>query len=206
MSKNDDNNSNTNSNTGSPAAEDTAMSRRKFLGTAAFVGLSGAGLSVGLASCKKEDGKTSGQAHRDTPGQLSFEVAPGQLDEYYGLYSGGHSGEIRIIGEPSGREIKRIPVFNMDCLSGWGMTNESKKILGTKADGSPKYTVGDTHHVHGSYNDGTYDGKYFWTNDKINARLARIRGDLMETDRITELPNEDLRQLLAYDPSMSDEA
>ena len=178
-----------NRNTAHPAIDAEPMSRRKFLGTAAFVGLSGAGLSVGLASCNKEDARKPAGVHGEKPGQLSFEVPPGQLDEYYGMYSGGHSGEVRVIGEPSGREIKRIPVFNMDCLSGWGMTNESKKILGTKPDGSPKYTVGDTHHVHGSYSDGTYDGKYFWTNDKINARLARIRGDVMETDKITELPN-----------------
>ena len=105
------------------------------------------------------------------------------------MYSGGHSGEVRIIGEPSGREIMRIPVFNLDPMSGWGITNESKAILGTKPDGSLKYTTGDTHHVHGSYENGTYDGKYFWVNDKIHSRIARIRGDVMRTDKITELPN-----------------
>ena len=91
--------------------EDAAekLSRRKFLGTAAFLGLAGVGLSVELASCKKEGGVagTSGEK----PGQLSSEVAPGQLDAYYGIYSGGHSGEVRILGIPSSREIKRIPVF-----------------------------------------------------------------------------------------------
>lgn len=30
--------------------------------------------------------------------------------------------------------------------------------IGTKPDGSLKYITGDTHHVHGSYKDGTYDG------------------------------------------------
>jgi len=74
-------------------------------------------------------------------------------------------------------------------MSGWGITNESKKILGTKPDGSLKYTTGDTHHVHGSYKDGTYDGKYFWVNDKIHGRIGRVRGELMECDKITELPN-----------------
>lgn len=165
------------------------LSRRKFLGTAAFLGLTGAGLSVGLSSCKKEGGK-DGTASSGAAGQLSAEVPPGQLDSYYGLWSGGHSGEVRVIGVPSGREIKRVQVFNApDALTGWGITNESKKILGTKPDGSLKYTTGDTHHVHGSYKDGTYDGKYFWVNDKIHSRIARIRGDVFECDRITELPN-----------------
>ncbi len=173
------------------------VSRRKFLGIAAFTGLAGAGLSVGLASCGKGPEKApSGGAsqgadtsHSGKTGGLSYHVDPGQLDEYYSMYSGGHSGEVRIVGEPSGRVIMRIPVFNVDCMSGWGITNESKAILGTKPDGSPKYHTGDTHHVHGSYNDGTYDGKYFWVNDKMHSRLARIRGDVMVCDKITEIPN-----------------
>ena len=164
--------------------EQEKVSRRKFLGTAALLGLSGAGLATGLSSCK-DGGKTAGHGAAG-----SAEVLPGQLDAYYGMYSGGHSGEVRVLGMPTGREIKRIQVFNApDTMSGWGITNESKKIIGTRPDGNLKYTTGDTHHVHGSYKDGTYDGKYFWVNDKIHARIARIRGELMECDKITELPN-----------------
>ena len=164
--------------------ERESVSRRKFLGTAALLGLSGAGLATGLASCK-DGGKAAGHGAAG-----SAEVQPGQLDTYYGVWSGGHSGEVRVMGMPSGREIKRIQVFNApDPMSGWGITNESKKILGTRPDGSLKYNTGDTHHVHGSYKDGTYDGKYFWTNDKVHGRIARIRGELMECDKITELPN-----------------
>lgn len=174
-------------------------SRRKFLNTAALVGLAGTGLSVGLSSCKKAEevvtqpgagkaGEPSAKvASAVTYGE--FEVPPGQLDEYYTFSSGGHSGEARVYGCPSGRLIKRIPIFNLDCESGWGFTNESKAIIGTKMDGSPKYTTGDTHHVHGSYTDGTYDGKYLWTNDKIHSRLARIRLDYMVCDKIIDIPN-----------------
>ena len=162
--------------------------RRKFLNTAGIAGLAGVGL--GLAGCgKAEQAPAAGKAAAATGGHEKGAVAPGQLDEYYLISSGGHSGEARIYGIPSGRTIKRIPVFNIDPMSGWGITNESKKIIGTKPNGSLKYCTGDTHHVHGSYKDGTYDGKYFWINDKINNRLARIRGDYMETDKITELPN-----------------
>lgn len=169
-------------------------SRRKFLGAAAVVGLSGAGLSMGLSSCKKPEQTpasgtgASGKA-ASTVAHGEFEVPPGKLDDYYIFSSGGHSGEARIYGSPSGRTLKRIPVFNMDALVGWGVTNESKAILGTSPDGHPKYSTGDTHHVHGSYTDGTYDSKYLWTNDKLHSRLARIRMDTMECDKITELPN-----------------
>lgn len=168
--------------------------RRKFLNTAGIAGIAGAGVTLGLTGCNKADNASTavGQGAAKTAGASAHgkgEVAPGQLDDYYLISSGGHSGEARVFGVPSGRTLKRIPVFNIDPMSGWGITNESKKILGTKSDGSLKYCTGDTHHVHGSYTDGTYDGKYFWINDKINNRLARIRGDYLETDKITEIPN-----------------
>ena len=168
--------------------------RRKFLNTAAIAGLAGAGLSVGLSSCKQEAAPTAAAPATPAPAahaadELNLHPAPGQLDTYYGVWSGGHSGEVRVLGLPSGREIKRVPTFNIDCMSGWGITNESKKVIGTRADGQLKYKTGDTHHIHGSYTDGTYDGKYFWVNDKIHGRLARIKGDTFECDKITELPN-----------------
>ena len=171
--------------------------RRKFLNTAGIAGLAGAGISLGLAGCNKTEpaqpavsgAPVSPKPAAEGGARVKSEVAPGQLDDYYMLSSGGHSGEARIFGVPSGRLLKRIPVFNIDPMSGWGITNESKKILGTKPDGSLKYCTGDTHHVHGSYTDGTYDGKYFWINDKLNDRMARIRGDYLECDKITDIPN-----------------
>lgn len=165
--------------------------RRKFLGATAAVTL--AGMTVGLAGCKQdEQASTAGAVGSDgnravAPGE--FEIHPGKLDSYYMFSSAGHNGEMRIYGLPSGRTLKRIPIFNIDPMVGWGITNESRKVIGTNPDGSLKYMTGDTHHVHGSYKDGTYDGKYLWTNDKLNCRIARIRMDYMECDRITEIPN-----------------
>lgn len=164
--------------------------RRRFLGRSALLGLAGAGVSLGLAGCKDDAKANAGAPAAAAPAHTGgHEVAPGQLDEYYHFSSGGHSGEARIIGLPSGRELRRIPVFNIDPMVGWGITNESKAIMGTKADGSLKYTTGDTHHVHGSYKDGTYDGRWLFINDKMHSRVARIRMDTMEVDKITELPN-----------------
>ena len=172
--------------------DNPAPSRRNFLNTAAAAGLAG----VGLAACSEKPATTTASGAASTPplanpGEHASAVhlKPGELDTYYGLWSGGHTGDLRVLGLPSGRELTRIPVFTIDALVGWGITNESKAIMGTKPDGSLKYTVADTHHVHASYTDGNYDGRYAWINDKINSRIARIRLDYFVCDKITELPN-----------------
>ena len=178
---------------------DCDSERRKFLNTAAVAGLASAGVAVGLSACKQEAPPAAPKADGAKPaaapkpvaaaGAMGHEVKPGQLDEHYLFSSGGHAGDLRIMGLPSGREIMRIPVFGIDPMSGWGVTNESKKVIGTRADGSLKYTTGDTHHVHASYKDGTYDSRWLFVNDKIHGRLARVRMDLMVCDAITEIPN-----------------
>jgi nitrous-oxide reductase len=173
--------------------ETVGIGRRRFINTAAL-----AGLTAGVAACTdKPAGSAVPTAAPVAATKVGadggvdyskYEVHPGQLDEYYSFSSGGQAGDVRIYGLPSGRLFKSIPVFNIDCLVGWGITNESKKIIGTKPDGSLLYRTGDTHHIHPSYKDGTYDGKYMFVNDKIHGRLARIRMDTMETDKIVELP------------------
>ena len=174
------------------STETAGIGRRRFINTAAL-----AGLTVGVAACNDKPAAApaaSAPAPAPAPAAASGAAAsthlkPGELDTYYGLWSGGHTGDMRVLGLPSGRELHRIPCFVPDALVGWGVTNESKAVMGTKPDGHLKYTVADTHHTHASYKDGNYDGRYAWINDKINSRIARIRLDYFVCDKITQLPN-----------------
>ena len=181
----------------------TGLNRRQLLGstmalaagagTVAPRALLGAGAGLvagGIATQAAAQGEAGGQ---------NPHVGPGELDEYYVFVSGGHSGEVRVVGAPSMRELMRIPVFNRESATGWGQTNESRKILldgmtpesrEFMADKGGVYLNGDAHHPHPSFTDGTYDGRYFFINDKANTRVARVRLDVMKCDKIIQLPNQ----------------
>lgn len=156
------------------------LSRRGFLGASAVTGAVAAATALSGGVMTRESWAA---AVKDSANKIH--VAPGELDEYYGFWSGGHQGEVRVMGIPSMRELMRIPVFNVDSASGWGLTNESKHILGDSA----RFHNGDCHHPHISMTDGKYDGKYLFINDKANTRVARIRLDIMKCDKMVTIPN-----------------
>ena len=171
-------------NTPPASPESKGLSRRGFLGASAATGAAVAATALGSGVMSRE---AWAQAVSDAQKQAlaKIHVGPGELDTYYGFWSGGHQGEVRVLGMPSMREIMRIPVFNVDPATGHGLTNESREVLGE----SVKYLNGDCHHPHISMPDGKYDGKYLFINDKANTRVARIRLDIMKTDKITTIPN-----------------
>ncbi|MBP2296113.1 TAT-dependent nitrous-oxide reductase [Azospirillum rugosum] len=179
-------------------AERAGVNRRDLLGgTAKAAALAGIAGAVGGGAASNALFSAS-PAQAAGAGNQKYEVKPGDLDEYYVFHSGGHSGELRILGLPSMRELHRIPVFNRCSASGWGLTNESRKILTEGLSAETKaflesrggtWLNGDLHHPHMSFSDGTYDGRYIFVNDKANTRVARIRCDIMKVDKVIEIPN-----------------
>src|SRR5262245_9571329 len=113
-------------------------------------------------------------------------VAPGELDKYYGFLSGGQSGSVFVVGIPSGRLIREIPIFEPRAAYGYAMHGTDPRRVELEATGG---AWGDTHHPVLSETDGVPDGRYLWINDLANGRLARVRLDYFEADRIVKIPN-----------------
>lgn len=109
-------------------------------------------------------------------------VPYGELDEYYMLASGGHSGQLFVYGVPSMRKIRTVPVFTPDPATGYGYDDKTKEMLSG-------YTWGDFHHPAISETAGDYDGEFLFANDVGNNRVAAVDLSNFHTTDIMSLPN-----------------
>jgi nitrous-oxide reductase len=140
---------------------------------------------VATAGVMRGAGCASARSGRTSAAEAVY-VAPGKWDKYYAFLSGGQSGSVFVVGIPSCRLIREIPVFEPRAAYGYAV-NEADPRRKLLAETGALW--GDTHHPALSETQGVADGRYLWINDLANARLARIRLDLFETDRIVKIPN-----------------
>ncbi len=132
----------------------------------------------------------------DIVAALKTYVPTGRYDEYLMFASGGHSGQLIIVGLPSMRTLKIVGVFTPEPWQGygygvkesvWGNGDPNDPFNGVYINGK-KITWGDLHHPALSETKGEYDGQYVFVNDKANGRVAVIDLRDFETKQIVKNP------------------
>lgn len=120
-------------------------------------------------------------------------VPPGSHDEYVMFASGGHSGQVLVIGMPSMRILKTIAVFTPEPWQGYGYGADwGETVLeGGNPDIPPNVDLswGDTHHPAISETGGEYDGRYLYIQDRANGRMAFVDLKDFRTKQIVAVPN-----------------
>ncbi len=123
----------------------------------------------------------------DVTAALKTYMPSGRHDEYLMFASGGHSGQMLVIGMPSMRLLRVIAVFTPEPWQGWGY-GVGSDVLAEGDVAGHALTWGDTHHPALSETGGDYDGQFVFINDKANARVAVIDLRDFETKQIVKNP------------------
>ncbi|GAP62557.1 nitrous-oxide reductase [Ardenticatena maritima] len=144
---------------------------------------------VALSGDAQAIAEARGLSPDDVVAALKTYVPSGQPDEYVIFSSGGHSGQVLVIGVPSMRLLKVIGVFTPEPWQGWGYGAESTmKVLEEGRVNGRDVLWADTHHPALSETNGDYDGDWLFINDKANARVAVIDLRDFETKQIVKNP------------------
>ena len=160
------------------------MSRTSNRGLYLLGALVAAG-TLGTYACQGGGGGAVGAGDLASAAQAVY-VAPGSYDEFYAFMSGGFSGNLTVMGLPSGRLFKTVPVFSQFPENGWGYSEETKAMLETSHGFVP---WDDAHHPELSMTDGVPDGRWIFINGNNTPRVARIDLKTFETTEIIEIPN-----------------
>ncbi len=164
---------------------------------------------LAIASCQDNDspndsptssstaGSTDVQAIAEARGLTPADIVAavktytptGMHDEYIMFASGGHAGQVFVIGLPSMRMLKTIAVFTPEPWQGYGYgAKETMELLEAGQVLGQTVTWADTHHPALSETDGDYDGQFLFINDKAQARIAVIDLRDFETKQIVKNP------------------
>ncbi len=134
---------------------------------AASAGLGGGGSLQDLM-------KARNLTEADVSAALKTFTPTGRKDEYYIFASGGHGGNVIVIGVPSMRILKYIGVFTPEPWQGYGYGDQTNELLKQGSRNGKEITWGDMHHPALSETAGDYDGQFLFVNDKANPRVAVI--------------------------------
>jgi nitrous-oxide reductase len=150
-------------------------SASRWIGLALTLSLAACGGgSRGSGASVQELMKARNLSEADVVAALKTYTPSGRPDPFIMFASGGHSGQILVIGVPSMRILKYIGVFTPEPWQGYGFDEQSAALL---EDSSPKghlLTWGDSHHPALSETNADYDGQFLFIGDKANARVAVI--------------------------------
>lgn len=115
----------------------------------------------------------------------------GMLDEFIMISSGGHSGQILVIGVPSMKLYRVVAVFSPEVWQGYGYGDKAIMEMLYGERGNPRHVgTGDTHHPEfDRAPDGEYVGKWAFIGDKIHGRAAAISLMDFKTKDIVKIPN-----------------
>ena len=145
-------------------------------------------------------------------------VPPGGRDEYLLFASGGHSGQIHVVGVPSMRLLKTIAVFTPEPWQGYGYGADwsEKALAGDDGSGNGPRVArqrrtatatangngngnghaakdplrwGDAHHPALSETAGKYDGRWIYINDRAHGRIGMVDLSDFRAKQILQVPN-----------------
>jgi nitrous-oxide reductase len=159
------------------------------VGAIASVPHLGGGTQPALAQSADEIASARGLTPQDVSAALKTYVPSGKMDDYFIFASGGHGGQVLVVGVPSMRLLKVIGVFTPEPWQGYGFDDATKEILASGGMDGKTLTWADTHHPGLSETNGEYDGQFLFINDKAHARMAVIDLRDFETKQIVKNPH-----------------
>jgi nitrous-oxide reductase len=165
---------------------------KAWVAIAAIGAVALAGCGQGAAGDLTKIAEARGLTVEQAEGALRVYVPPGEHDPYILFSSGGHSGNIHLVGVPSMRLLKTIPVFTPESWSGYGQGADwSETILaeGSSDKQARQLAWGDTHHPAISETGGEYDGRFAYIQDRANGRLGFVDLRDFKTKQIVDIPN-----------------
>jgi nitrous-oxide reductase len=161
----------------------------------ALIAIGGLSLSMGACAAPAQGdlmavASARGLGPEDAARAIKTYVPTGGRDEYLLFGSGGHSGQVVVVGIPSMRLLKVIGVFTPEPWQGYGYGADwSVDALKDASTGNEELRWGDSHHPALSETDGDYDGRWLYINDRAHGRIAMVDLHDFRTKQILAVPN-----------------